>query len=178
MTAATQRPGLGVEIGAGLAWAVPNLGLSLDVSGRTLVTHADESYENKGFSAGLTFDPDPSSAEGLSLQVRHELGGASTGGLDAMFASEAMQQMGGVQEMGAGRWTAEAAWGFMNFGGRFIGSPYAGYGTYDMARDYRVGWRLAPMDARGLSLGLHVTRIEPATEPPDHGIQLELRLPW
>ena len=172
--------GLGVEIGAGLAWAVPNLGLSLDVSGRTLVTHADESYENKGFSAGLTFDPDPGSAEGLSLQVRHELGGASTGGLDAMFASEAMQRMDGVQDIGAGRWTAEAAWGFMNFGGRFIGSPYAGYGTYDMARDYRMGWLLSPADANGpgLVLGLHVIRTETANEPADHGIQLELTLPW
>ena len=172
--------GLGVEIGAGLAWAVPNLGLSLDVSGRTLVTHADESYENKGFSAGLTFDPDPSSAEGLSLQVRHELGGASTGGLEAMFASEAMDRMGGAQDIGSGRWTAEAAWGFLNFGDRFIGSPYAGYGAYDAARDYKVGWLLSPANtnASGLMLGLHITRTETATEPPDHGVQLELTLPF
>ncbi len=49
--------GFGVEVGGGLAWTLPALGLTLDVSGRTLVTHEADGQESHGFSAALNFDP-------------------------------------------------------------------------------------------------------------------------
>ena len=56
--------GFGVELGGGLAWVDPALGLSLDLSGRTLVAHGSDDLEDRGFAASLAFDPDPATARG------------------------------------------------------------------------------------------------------------------
>ena len=49
--------GFGVELGAGLAWSDPRLGLSLDIEGRTLVAHEDGGLEDRGFAASLAYRP-------------------------------------------------------------------------------------------------------------------------
>ena len=77
--------GFGVELGGGLAWSAPGLGLSLDVSGRTLLAHEDDDLEDRGISAALAFDPAPATGRGLSLSLRQEFGGQASGGLDALF---------------------------------------------------------------------------------------------
>ena len=40
--------GSGMELGAGIAWSDPGAGLSLDLSGRTLITHTEEDLEERG----------------------------------------------------------------------------------------------------------------------------------
>ena len=173
--------GFGVELGGGLAWSVPASGLSLDFSGRTLLAHESEDFEDWGVSAGLAFDPSPGSARGLSLTLRHERGGAATGGLDALFAPEALDRRTGVEATGA--WTVEAAWGFPAFGGRYTGSPHAGLGLAESARDYTVGWRLVPAAAAAgvagsLSLDLTATRRESEDAAPEHRVGIEASLHW
>ena len=37
----------------------PDLGLSLELSGRTLITHDSDDLEDRGFAASLLFDPEP-----------------------------------------------------------------------------------------------------------------------
>ena len=103
--------GFGVELGGGLAWVDPALGLSLDLSGRTLVAHGSDDLEDRGFAASLAFDPDPATARGPSLTLTQDWGGAAQGGLDALFASDPLADRTGGGEAAA-RWTAEAAWGF------------------------------------------------------------------
>ena len=170
--------GFGVELGGGLAWNAPASGLSLDLSGRTLLAHEDEDFEDWGVSAGLVFDPAPASQRGLSFTLRHELGGAATGGLDALFAPEPLDRRVGGD--GTGRWTAQAAWGLPAFGGRFTGSPYVGVGLASAARDYTLGWRLAPEGrfAPDLSLGLKATRRESAGASLEHLAGVEAVLRW
>ena len=175
--------GFGVELGGGFAWSDPGAGLSLDLSGRTLLAHEDGDMKDWGASAGLVFDPAPASQRGLSLTVRHELGGAATGGLDALFASDAFDRRTGAQGLGeeaTGRWTAQAAWGFPAFGGRYTGSPHAGFGLSDTARDYTLGWRLAPQGrtALDLSFGVKATRRESADASPEHGVGVEAGVRW
>ena len=80
--------GFGVEVGGGLAWTLPALGLTLDVSGRTLVTHEDAGQQSHGFSAALNFDPSAASTRGFTLNLRQDIGGPSSGGVQALFASE------------------------------------------------------------------------------------------
>ena len=77
--------GFGVEIGGGIAWVDPGLGLSLDVSGRTLLAHGDDDLKDRGYAASLAFDPDPATQRGASLSLRQEFGGRAKGGLDALF---------------------------------------------------------------------------------------------
>ena len=171
--------GFGVEVGSGLAWKVPAIGLALDVAGRTLVAHEDGGTEDKGFSAGLAFDPAADTGLGPSLFLRHDNGGESTGGLEALFASDPLASRSSTDAIG--RWTAEAAWGFPAFGGLFTGSPHIGVGVVGTSHDYSAGWRFAPVaapDAPDLSFGILATRRESESGGPEHGIGIEFSARW
>ncbi len=176
--------GFGVELGGGLAWAAPALGLSLDVSGRALVAHEDGGMEDMGFSAALAFDPAPGGGRGPSLGLRRDLGGRSAGGLEALLRPAAPDSREGGGAGGAaaaaGRWAAEAAWGLPAFGGRFTGAPHAGVGLGAGAREYTLGWRLAPHDpdAPEVSLGVRAARREGRAAKPEHAFGLEIEARW
>ncbi len=171
--------GFGVELGGGLAWTAPQWGLSLNLEGRTLLTHRDADFQDQGVAAAVTFDPDPATARGPSLSLRQDWGGAATGGLDALFASAPLAQRTGTTAPAASRWVAEGAWGFPVFGGRFTGSPHVGLGLAPGTRDYRLGWRLVPATPRStLALDLQATRRELDAARPTHTIGLELSTQW
>ena len=172
--------GFGVELGGGLAWVDPALGLSLDVSGRTLIAHGNDDLKDRGFAASLAFDPDPASERGLSLALRQEMGGQAKGGLDALFRADPLEDRTGSGETAA-RWQAEAAYGFPAFSGRFTGSPHVGLGLATAARDYSVGWRLTPAanaNAPDVSFGLKATRRESDTAMPEHTVGFEINARW
>ena len=170
--------GFGVELGGGIAWSDPGLGLSLDLSGRTLLAHGNDDLEDRGFAGSLGFDPDPASGRGPSLSLRHELGGQARSGLDALFAPEPLDRRSGDGGRLESRWTAEAAWGFPAFGGRFTASPHAGLGLATGARDYTLGWRWTPEAAAApdLSFGVKVTRRENDIAEPEHTVGFEVRV--
>ena len=107
--------GFGVEFGGGIAWVDPDIGLSLDVSGRTLLAHEDGDLKDRGLSASVAFDPKPTSERGLSLSLRQEIGGPAKGGLDALFVNDPLEDCTGSEA--TSRWSAEAAYGFPAFGG-------------------------------------------------------------
>ena len=170
--------GFGVEVGGGIAWADPTLGLSLDLSGRTLLAHENDDLKDRGYSASLAFDPSPSTQRGPSLSLRQDFGGQAQGGLDALFAPAPLEDRTGSEA--TSRWAMEAAWGFPAFGGRFVGSPHVGLGLATGARDYSVGWRLTPEAATApdLSFGLRATRRESDTAEAEHTVGFELTARW
>ncbi len=176
--------GFGVDVGGGVAWSAPSLGLALEVRGRALLAHADGAMREHGVSASLAWDPRPVSARGWSLALRQDFGGPSSGGgLDALFADGPFGAAAAAAGAGPGgvRWTAEAGYGLPAFGGRFVGAPHIGYGRSPFGRDFSVGWRLSPEAAVGapeLSLGARLTRRESDVRPAEHGIELELRAAW
>ncbi|MCY3728326.1 MAG: hypothetical protein OXF97_04925 [Nitrospira sp.] len=178
--------GFGVELGGGLAWSVPALGLALDLEGRTLLTHAADEFEDQGVAASLVFDPAPATQRGPSVSLRQDWGGQATSGLDALFASNPLAQRAGSGHA-TSRWAAEAAWGFPAFGGRFTGSPHVGLGLAPGTRDYRLGWRLTPMEhapalachlSCALSVDLTATRRENDVAQPEHTIGFEVGAQW
>ena len=169
--------GFGIELGGGLAWDDPGLGLALDLSGRTLLAHEDDALKDRGFSAALGFDPDPGTERGPSASLRQELGGQAAGGLDALFTPAPLDERSGSEA--ASRWTAQAAWGFPAFGGRYTGSPHVGLGFATGARDYTLGWRWTPAPgAPDLSFGLEATRRESDADAPEHTVGFEVRATW
>ena len=175
--------GFGVELGGGLAWSAPALGLNLDLSGRTLLAHGDDDLKDRGFAASFAFDPDPASERGASFNIRQDWGGQATGGLDALFAPETLDGRSGFGAGGAAksRWTAETAWGLPAFGGRFTGSPHAGVGLSTGTRDYTLGWRLTPAantNAPDVSFGAKAIRRERDATSPEHVIGLEAAARW
>ena len=131
--------GAGLELGGGIAWVHPALGLTLDVSGRTLIAHEDDDLEDRGFAAVLGFDPRPETERGPSFSLRQDFGRPASGGLDALFQSAPLDERSGSEA--TRRWTAEAAYGLPAFGGRYTASPHAGLGLSTGTRDYTLGWR-------------------------------------
>ena len=169
--------GFGIELGGGLAWDDPGLGLSLDLSGRTLLAHEDDALEDRGFAASLAFDPDPGTERGLSMTLGQDWGGSARGGLDALFTPAPLDERSGTEA--TSRWTAEAAYGLPAFGGRFTGSPHAGLGLATDARDYTLGWRWTPdAGAPDLSFGLEAVRRESDADAPEHAVGFEVRARW
>ena len=168
--------GFGVEVGTGLAWVDPKLGLMFDLSARTLLAHDAEGREDRGVAAQLVFDPDQASARGLSLGLTQDWGGQAAGGLDALFSDDPLEDRTGMAES---RWQAEAAYGLPVFGGRFTGSPHIGLGLAADGRDYTLGWRLTPtIDAPDLSFGVQATRRERDGTVPEHTVGFEAVARW
>ncbi len=188
--------GFGVEVGGGLAWTLPALGVTLDVSGRTLVTHDDAGQQAHGFSAALNFDPSAASTRGFTLNLRQDIGGPSSGGVQALFASELPGMGGGSMGASAGsRWTLETAYGLAAYGDKFTLSPSFGLATSDTSVDFHLGWQLMPElseDALDLSLMFKVTRRElldvgtvnsigsigTLEQGPEHGVHMEVSARW
>ncbi len=170
--------GFGIELGGGLKWVDPALGLSLDVSGRTLIAHEDDDLKDRGYAASLAFDPDPATKRGPSLSLRQDWGGRAQGGLDALFQPPTLDERNGSEAVS--RWAMEAAYGFPAFGGRWTGSPHVGLGLATGARDYSVGWRLTPeaANAPDMSFGLRATRQETDTAEPEHTVGVEITARW
>ena len=169
--------GFGAELGGGLVWTDPALGLTLDVSGRTLIAHEDGALEDRGFAAALGFDPRPESERGPSFSLRQDFGGQATGGLDALFAPAPLDERTGAEA--TSRWTAEAAYGFPAFGGRYTASPHAGLGLATGARDLTLGWRWTPAEnAHPLSFGLKATRRQSDGAAPEHALGFEASAKW
>ena len=126
----------------------------------------------------VAWDPAPASAWGPSLDLRQEFGGRATGGLDALFQPEAVEERSGSEA--TSRWTLKAAYGLPTLGGLFTGSPHAGFGLATAARDYSLGWRLTPeaANAPDLSFGVTATRRESGAAGPEHTLGFETTARW
>ena len=169
--------GFGAELGGGIAWVHPALGLTLDVSGRTLIAHEDDALEDRGFAAALGFDPRPETERGPSFSLRQDFGGPASGGLDALFAPATLDERSGAEA--TSRWTAEAAYGLPAFGGRWTASPHAGLGLAPGTRDLTLGWRWTPAEnAHPLSFGLKATRRQSDGAAPEHAVGFEASARW
>ena len=169
--------GMGVELGAGLAWADPATGLTVQAKARGLVAHEAEEVREWGVSGEVRLAPG-ASGRGLSLTLAPAWGAASSGtewlwGLRDVRALAANDDV----EPG-GRVDAEVGYGLAAFGGRGLMTPYAGLTLSEAGdRTWRTGarWTLGPT----LAMSLDGTRREPANDDvPEHGVQFRLALRW
>ena len=169
--------GTGVEVGAGLRYADPESGLTVEGSVRTLVAHEASGYEEWGASGSVRLDPG-ASGRGLSLTLRPAWGAAS-GGAERLWGFRDARSFAENEELDAqGRLDTEIAYGFGAFGGRGLATPYAGLGlSQDGDRTWRTGarWSLGPV----LAMSLDGTRREPVNDDaPEHGLKLGASLGW
>ena len=171
--------GLGIELVGRLSWLDPTLGLSIDLSGRTLIVHSSDDLKNQSFAVAFAWDPDPATQRGPSLKFSQQWGTIALGGLDTPFGPDSIEDLGDSEN--TARWQADAAWGFPIFGGSFTGSPHVGVGLASDTRDYSLGWRLTPAanaNAPDLSFAVKATRQESDTAPPEHSIGFVLIFRW
>ena len=158
--------GRGFEVGGGLDWARGSL--TLQVNGRMLVAHADESYEEWGYSGSLVYEP---GADGLGLQMRvGSSAGAAASGIQNLWALENASGLvrGGAVPF-AQRFDAEVGYGL----GR--GTLWYPYFVADDSGQTRYGLKLS--SGRTIGVGLEFGRRESVDLGPEDAMLLrgELR---
>ena len=172
--------GWGVDIGGGLRWHAPALGLSAEVAGRGLVAHEAAGLKDRGVSRSLAWDPDPASDRRPSLSLTQTMGAQAAGGADALLGRQTLADLAandnGFENR---RLELSLGYGLPALGDRFTSTPEFGIGLSDAGRDYRLGWRLGlvPGGASSFELGIEATRNEPANDAgtePEHEIRLTL----
>ena len=158
--------GQGFEVGGGLDWARGSL--TLQVNGRMLIAHADESYEEWGYSGSLVYEP---GADGLGLQMRvGSSAGAAASGIRNLWALENASGLvrGGAVPF-AQRFDAEVGYGL----GR--GTLWYPYFVADDSGQTRYGLKLS--SGRTIGVGLEFGRRESVDLGPEDAMLLrgELR---
>ncbi len=133
--------GFGIDLGGGIAWTDPGRGLSLGLSGRTLVAHEDGGFRDRGLALDVAWDPRPETGRGWSASLSRSLGGSSSGGVAALLGPDAFPD---ASPGGGGAWSAEVAHGTA-LGAGMVASPYGRVGGTLGAKDeVRLGWRAGP----------------------------------
>ncbi len=167
--------GFGMELGGGLRYADPMLGLMLETRARGLIAHEDNSYEEWGLSGSVQLDP---GRAGRGLMLRLASGwGMTESGTRALW--ERQGRMGpGLQpggEMGS-RFSAEWSYGLDVPWRLGVLTPYGGVDMAGRGRRLRLGWRYEL--GQSLSLSLDGERRETPHARPQHGLMLRTSLPW
>ena len=176
--------GYGIDIGGGLRWADPGLGLSAEVSGRGLLAHEASGFSDRGLSGSLAWDPDPASERGPSLTLTQTLGAQAAGGADALLGRQTLADLA-ANDNGtkSRRLELRLGYGVGAFGGRFTATPELGLALSDTGREYRLGWKIGLVRSgpSSFELGIEATRREPANDPgsgagaeTEHSVRIKL----
>ncbi|MXZ82967.1 MAG: hypothetical protein F4Z10_04635 [Synechococcus sp. SB0666_bin_14] len=176
--------GFGMELGAGLSWNHPQQGISADLTGRTLLSHAEEDFQEQGLALSFNWDPNPTD-RGPSFSVSHSLGAATAGGLDALLNPTAIQVLNAdPQRNGQHRFEATLAYGLPVFNNRLTMTPGIGLALASDTTFYRLLWALRPYadqpghTAQDWHLSLEAERQETSTPdtPVEHSVGLNFSL--
>ena len=194
--------GIGVEVGAGLRYTAPMMGVSVDAEVRKLVSHEDRYYSETGASGSVRIEPD-ASGRGLSLTLS-PVWGAGSGGVERLWSARDARGLAANETFEAGsRLEAEVGYGFSVLDGRGVVTPLAGLTRSAESETLRLGkrlkrgaseWRVESefgQEERTLSVGyghrsgraldfnLEAVRREPAGGgAPEHGVLLRARMRW
>ena len=168
--------GKGVEVGGGLRYAVPRLGLTLEGRGRGMVGH--RGYTEWGASGLVRVDPGVS-GEGLAVHVAPTYG-PSASQVQQVWTQAPGQPFGepatGVGQPPQAGVDAEVGYGLANVAGARVFTPYGAVTLGQGGRaQYRLGGRWTGVT--GLMLSVEGVRQEPVGQQPlNQG--LRLRATW
>ena len=179
--------GFGIDVGGGLTYTHPGLGLELGLRGHALLLHEAPRTAEWGASGRLAWDPNPASELGPSLTVSPSVGGrAAGGGGRALWSRDVPAGMDAVHPAAptAGRVDAVFGYGLPLAGG--TGTPWVGFGLADGERAYRVGFGFqVAAPAAAVRIALHGERRERsernarvASAEPEHTLALHSTVRW
>ena len=162
--------GTGVEIGAGARYVDPRRGLTVEGSGRYLVTHSDD-YDEWGFQGSVRVDPG-SDRRGLALSLMPSWG-AYQSEVDQLWSQNTAHALSqGNHEPMKGRLDVAVDYGLPALSGRGLLTPYARLSLGGGVDTYRLGSRLEVGTAFDLSI--EGGRLRDAQGEPGHGIQFRV----
>ena len=176
--------GHGAEAQIGLNIADRGRGLSVDAEVRGLAVHKAEGFREWNARAALAWDPDSSSAKGISMSLDHAWGGSAFAGSveDSLIWQNRAADLAARGNNGS-RGSADSkrirfamGYGMPVFGSRYIGTPNLGIEMSDDGkRDYHIGWHMtaAGRDESGFLLTADITRKQSvAGTDPEYGFML------
>ncbi len=168
----------GIEIGGGLRYREPAMGLTIEGSGRVL-TGQDE-YREWGFGGSVRLDPG-AGGQGLSFSLAPAWGYTASG-VDRLWdqdvAELATDDTAANDNVPPMRLDSELGYGFGAFGGQGLLTPYGGIALVDEgSRRYRIGIRFEIAPA--FDLNFEGARREPANDDAaEHGVMLRIQASW
>ena len=175
--------GFGADIGMGLAWSNPTLGVASEIRGRALLTHAAAGFHEQGLALDFSYDPTPLSERGLSFSMGQSMGAAATGGMDALLSPATLVALDSPADVGQQEFEARLAYGFPILGDALYMTPSLGFTRSPQDRTYGLGLMFSPSDnhpqASDLEISLEGERREPtnADATPEHSLQLRFLFP-
>ena len=164
--------GTGLELGGGLRYVDPALGLTLEGRGRVLAAY-DDAYKEWGASGLIRLDPG-AAGQGLSLSLVPSYGQTASGVQrlwDQGLPQGPTQGPSPTQAL-TGRLEAEVGYGLTAFAGQGLVTPYGQLSLGGGTQQYRVGSRLEL--GPELRLSLEGTRQVTAVGQANHGIRLQV----
>ena len=176
--------GFGADIGMGLAWSNPALGVASELRGRALLTHAAAGFHEQGLALDFSYDPTPSSQHGLSFSMGQSMGAAASGGMDALLSPTTLAALDSPADVGQQQLEARLAYGFPILGDALYMTPSLGFTRSPQDRTYGLGLTFSPSDnhplhTTDLELSLEGERRESinADATPEHSLQLRFFFP-
>ena len=166
--------GMGVELGAGLAWSSGRL--TLQLNGRGLLAHEDDDYAEWGYGAAVQYQgADDGSGPRLSLS---SAGGRESGGARALWSLRDAGALARGQTTDLDqRIQLEFGYGLRRAWQDALWYPYLGVGTAaDNRHDLRMGLTLTAGER--LAAAIEVGRREGAVEQTEHTIELRGSMRW
>ena len=166
--------GAGLEVGAGVGWTDPSLGLTLRLKSRAVAAH-QEDYGEWGVAGAFRLDPG-GDGRGFSLSLNQSWGRPDSG-VEELWESRAAERRntgGGAVEP---RFGGEVGYGVA--GPRSLGGSVTFYSGLDLSADgrlYLLGARFRR--APGLSSSIEGTHGETTGAAADSGLFLRFRLTW
>ncbi|MCY3595810.1 MAG: hypothetical protein OXH01_11340 [Bacteroidetes bacterium] len=174
--------GFGLELGAGLAWRDPARGIGAELRGRSLLSHADEEFQEQGLAVSLAWDPTPSN-RGPSFSLNHVVGAVVEGGMDALLHPVVLEGLAARSSEGQQQFETRFAYGFPIFSDQLTLSPALELALSPTSRTYGLLWTVAPHDQQQRQplpwhLSLEGERQEhaAAASPTDHSLGLRFSL--
>ena len=166
--------GLGGEVSATLSWIQDSL--TFELEGRTLLSHEDDGFDQKGVSAYLAWDPSPDSPEGPAVSLRQRWGVSTASGMQQLFEAQEMSRFGLESEQPG--LDAEVSWGLPLFGERLVGVPFLRHGTGLGAGTQSLGVWISPLQETGpaFELGFEAMRAETLDKAAAYGIKIGARI--
>ena len=164
--------GTGLELGGGLRYVAPALGLTVEGRGRVLAAY-EEAYEEWGASGLIRLDPGID-RQGLSLSLVPSYGQTASGvqRLWDQGLTQGSPQGPSATQAPTGRLEAEVGYGLVAFAGQGLVTPYGAVMLGGGTQQYRVGSRLELGPA--LRLSLEGTRQVTTVGQADQGIRLQV----
>ena len=161
--------GSGIEVGAGLRFTAPAIGLSAEGRGRVLLAHSGD-YDDWGLNGTLRFAPQ-SNGRGLAFSLQPAYG-ATASRVTHLWEQDSVVSPTADAPHGA-RMDADLSYG-LDWAEALV-TPYVRLSLAG-SPTYRIGSRLQLHN--GLALSLEGLRQEADTRSVEHGILLKLKLDW